>query len=162
MSCNPLHQSPMEQPGLEESLVAEASQAPTQSHSEEDANSPVVQRSNWRTPNNRRAQSGEDDGTGQLLSIVSGIFQQMVAQRCPHTLFVMSLLPLVKEVPVEKYFAMRMVVQQCIHSFCVPRQLSSNMAESTYDHVLSTHSPPPQKHQLLILRVLIMYPVFIK
>lgn len=77
----------------------------------------------------------EDDSTGQLLSIVSGISQQMEAQRCPHTLFIMSLLPLVQQVPEDRYFAMRMAVQQCIYSFTVPRHLSS----------LSNHPPPPQK-----------------
>lgn len=99
VDCSPLLQSPMEQSGPEEPFAAEASTAPIQSQSQ--------QRSNRRSQTNRRAPlQEEDDSTGQLLSIVSGISQQMEAQRCPHTLFIMSLLPLVQQVPEDRYFAM--------------------------------------------------------
>lgn len=127
VGCSPLLQSPMEQSGPEEPFAAEASTAPIQSQSQP--------RSNRRSQTNRRAPlQEEDDGTGQLISIVSGISQQIEAQRCPHTLFIMSLLPLVQQVPEDRYFAMRMAVQQCIYSFTVPRHPSS----------LSNHPPPPQ------------------
>lgn len=59
----------------------------------------------------------EEDHTKNLLQIVSGIGQQIDAQRCPHTLFAQSLVPLLKEVKPERYFDMRMAVQHCIHSF---------------------------------------------
>ncbi|XP_073458472.1 uncharacterized protein [Aquarana catesbeiana] len=67
VDCSPLLQSPMEQSGPEEPFAAEASTAPIQSQSQ--------QRSNRRSQTNRRAPlQEEDDGTGQLISIVSGNF----------------------------------------------------------------------------------------
>ncbi|XP_073488852.1 uncharacterized protein [Aquarana catesbeiana] len=82
----------------------------------------------------------EQDETNQLLNIVSGITEQMDVQRCPHTMFALSLVPLLKEVLPEKYFNMRIAVQHCIHSFTIPSHVSEPTQESTSTQIITPFS----------------------
>ncbi|PIO24478.1 hypothetical protein AB205_0058280, partial [Aquarana catesbeiana] len=94
-----------------------------------------------RKKSSRAAEQVEDqDQTKKLLHIVSGITEQIDTQRCPHTMFVISLVPLLKEVLPDHYFNMRIAVQHCIHSFTVPRHVSVPTHESPSTQIFTPMS----------------------
>ncbi|PIO15428.1 hypothetical protein AB205_0088150 [Aquarana catesbeiana] len=98
-----------------------------------------------RKRSSRAAEQVEDqDETNKLLNIVSGITEQINVQRCPHTMFALSLVPLLKDVLPDHYFNMRIAVQHCIHSFTMPRHVSEPTHESTSTQItpISSASKP--------------------
>ncbi|XP_077345472.1 uncharacterized protein LOC143989270 [Lithobates pipiens] len=127
--------TPPSSPHLPEPKGAEPSTSTSGSH-----RSTALSRRSATRP--RRAENM--DRAHSLLNIVSGISEQMNAQRCPDTLFALSLVPLFKEVIPDRYFEMRMAVQNCIHSFSFPRQLSIQTKEASYvpPTIIPIHSAP--------------------
>ncbi|XP_077343900.1 uncharacterized protein LOC143988310 [Lithobates pipiens] len=126
-ACTYHEESSMELQG-EQSELHESS---TQEPDNEDSNisTPSIRRPRQTSTSRRKKsraveQVEEQDQTKKLLHIVSGITEQIDAQRCPHTLFAISLVPLLKEVLPDQYFNMRIAVEHCIHSFTVPRHVS--------------------------------------
>ncbi|XP_073467300.1 uncharacterized protein [Aquarana catesbeiana] len=127
--------SPPSSPHLPEPRGAEPSTSTSRSH----RSTALSRRSSTRP---RRVENM--DRAHRLLNIVSRISEQMDAQRCPDTLFALSLVPLFKEVIPDRYFEMRTAVQKCIHSFSFPRQLSIQTKEASYapPTVIPLHSAP--------------------
>ncbi|PIO30898.1 hypothetical protein AB205_0124100, partial [Aquarana catesbeiana] len=110
-----------------------------------------------QTSTSRRKQSSRaaeqiegSDQTNKSLHVVSGITEQIHAQRCPHTMFAISLVPLLKEDLPDLYFDMRIAVQHCIHSFSMPRHVSVPRHESTSTQIItpiaSASNPAPNPY----------------
>ncbi|PIO23474.1 hypothetical protein AB205_0143640 [Aquarana catesbeiana] len=100
-----------------------------------------------RKKSSRAAEQVEDqDQTNKLLNIVLGITEQIDAQRCPHTMFAISLVPLLKEVLPDHYFNMRIAVPHCIHSFTVPRHVSVPMHDIPSPQIFTPISSAPNPY----------------
>ncbi|PIO41262.1 hypothetical protein AB205_0152150, partial [Aquarana catesbeiana] len=104
-----------------------------------------------RKRSSRAAEQVEgQDETNKLLNIVSGITEQIAVQRCPHTMFALSLVPLLKEVLPDHYFNMRIAVQHCIHSFTMPSHVSEPTHKSTSTQIItpisSASNPAPNPY----------------
>ncbi|PIO12105.1 hypothetical protein AB205_0180160 [Aquarana catesbeiana] len=132
-ACTNQEDSSMELQG--ELIEVHESSAQERDNEDTDVSTPSSRRqrqasASHRKKSSRVAEQVEDqDQTNKLLNIVSGITEQIDAQRCPHTMFAISLVPLLKELLPDHYFNMKIAVQHCIHSFTVPRHVSVPMHE---------------------------------
>ncbi|PIO13855.1 hypothetical protein AB205_0181290 [Aquarana catesbeiana] len=73
----------------------------------------------------RRPPLSQPDIGEHLLEMLKNMSEKVDAFLCPDTILALSFVPLIKKVKPERYFEMRRIIEQVLHSFSEPREEAS-------------------------------------